>query len=224
MSYYFTILSPTDTPLFNIAFGTSKGVGMALPASASRRQRIWTYWKKRNGQLVECEFNKLFHTLNRFCKLAPIPESHMHVEEFPKLNNPHSTPHTKPPIPELTLSQKHIDTYPPAAAYITAFLTPSGARFLLLHQPPNLPSSTSTGSGLGSSSLLGTAGSTTRASSSSIAANPTSPQTEEAVRQFMNEVYESYVKTAMNPFYKQGMEIKSPVFRSRVTAAGKKWL
>lgn len=27
MSYYFTILSPTDTPIFNIAFGTSKGGG-----------------------------------------------------------------------------------------------------------------------------------------------------------------------------------------------------
>jgi hypothetical protein len=40
----------------------------------------------------------------------------------------------------------------------------------------------------------------------------------------MNEVYENYVKTAMNPFYKQGKEIKSPVFRTRVTAAGKKWL
>lgn len=40
----------------------------------------------------------------------------------------------------------------------------------------------------------------------------------------MNEVYESYVKTAMSPFYKQGMEIGSPVFRTRVTAAGKKWL
>lgn len=118
---------------------------------------------------------------------------------------------------------KHIDTYPPAAAYISAFLTPSGARFLLLHQPPQLPSSGNS-SGLGSSSLLGSSGSTTRASSSSVAANPTSPQTEEAVRQFMNEVYESYVKTAMSPFYKQGMEIRSPVFRTRVTAAGKKWL
>jgi hypothetical protein len=27
MSYYFTILSPTDVPLFNIAFGTSKSGG-----------------------------------------------------------------------------------------------------------------------------------------------------------------------------------------------------
>ena len=71
---------------------------------------------------------------------------------------------------------------------------------------------------------MGPSGSTTRASSSSIAANPTSPQTEEAVRQFMNEIYESFVKTAMSPFYKQGMEIRSPVFRAKVTAAGKKWL
>lgn len=118
---------------------------------------------------------------------------------------------------------KHIDTYPPAAAYISAFLTPSGARFLLLHQPPQLPASGSS-SALGASSLLGSAASTARASSSSVAANPTSPQTEEAVRQFLNEVYESYVKTAMSPFYKQGMEIRSPVFRTKVTAAGKKWL
>ncbi|KAJ5791245.1 uncharacterized protein N7518_008256 [Penicillium psychrosexuale] len=167
MSYYFTILSPTDTPLFNIAFGTSKGVFIIHSSLDILEEAQWT-----NGGMY----------------------------------------------------LKHIDTYPPAAAYITAFLTPSGARFLLLHQPPHLPSSTSTSGSIGSSSLLGTAGSTTRASSSSIAANPTSPQTEEAVRQFMNEVYESYVKTAMSPFYKQGMEIKSPVFRSRVTAAGKKWL
>lgn len=137
---------------------------------------------------------------------------------------------------------KHIDTYPPASAYITAFLTPSGARFLLLHQPPQLPSAAGSGGGGGSgagggsggggSSLLGSSfsasalggGSSSRASSSSIAANPTAPQTEEAVRQFMNEVYENYVKTVMSPFYRQGLEIKSPVFRARVTAAGRKWL
>ncbi|KAJ5498599.1 Sedlin [Penicillium expansum] len=150
MSYYFTILSPTDTPLFNIAFGTSKGVFIIHSSLDILEEAQWT-----NGGMY----------------------------------------------------LKHIDTYPPAAAYITAFLTPSGARFLLLHQPPHLPSSTSTSSGL----------------APSLQTLPP-PQTEEAVRQFMNEVYESYVKTAMNPFYKQGMEIKSPVFRTRVTAAGKKWL
>ena len=137
---------------------------------------------------------------------------------------------------------KHVDTYPPASAYITAFLTPSGARFLLLHQPPQLPSSTGGAAGSsggaggsgggGGGSLLGSSfsasalggGGSSRASSSSIAANPTAPQTEEAVRQFMNEVYENYVKTVMSPFYRQGLEIKSPVFRARVTAAGRKWL
>lgn len=127
-------------------------------------------------------------------------------------------------IPDESRYLKHIDTYPPASAFVSAFLTPSGARFLLLHQPPQLPSAAAGGS----SSLLGSsfsgAASSSRASSSSVAANPTSPQTEEAVRQFMNEVYENFVKTVMSPFYRQGMEIRSPVFRGKVTAAGRKWL
>jgi len=54
--------------------------------------------------------------------------------------------------------------------------------------------------------------------------NPTSPQTEEAVRQFFVEVWESWVKTAMNPFYRTDDMVRSPVFRSRVTAAGRKYL
>lgn len=130
---------------------------------------------------------------------------------------------------------KHIDTYPPTASYISAFLTPSGTRFILLHQPPQLPSSSSSagvsgasaaGIASSTSSLASTLGAaaTSRASSSSIAANPTSPQTEEAIRQFMTEVYENWVKTVMSPFYRHGMQITSPVFRARVTAAGRKWL
>jgi hypothetical protein len=65
---------------------------------------------------------------------------------------------------------------------------------------------------------------TTTRASTSIAANPTSPQTEEAIKQFFTEVYETWVKTIMSPFYQVNMEIKSPVFRSRVAAAGKKYL
>jgi hypothetical protein len=57
-----------------------------------------------------------------------------------------------------------------------------------------------------------------------VAANPTSPATEEAIRQFFSEVYESWVKTCMSPFYTVDMEVKSPIFRSRVAAAGKKYL
>ncbi|KAJ5605573.1 hypothetical protein N7510_008354 [Penicillium lagena] len=182
MSYYFTILSPTDKPLFNIAFGTSKGGGDGI---------------------ARFRFPDTAQYMNQF-----IIHSSLDIVEEAQWTNG-------------GMYLKHIDTYPPAAAYISAFLTPSGTRFLLLHQPPQLPSSSTT---TGSSSLLNASGSATRASSNSVAANPTSPQTEEAVRQFMNEVYESYVKTAMSPFYKQGMEIQSPVFRGRVTAAGKKWL
>ncbi|CAI7678417.1 unnamed protein product [Penicillium manginii] len=181
MSYYFTILSPTDTPIFNIAFGTSKGGGDGI---------------------ARFRFPDTAQYMNQF-----IIHSSLDILEEAQWTNG-------------GMYLKHIDTYPPASAYISAFLTPSGTRFLLLHQPPQLPTSGSS-STLGASSLL--ASGTTR-SSSSVAANPTSAQTEEAVRQFMNEVYESFVKTAMSPFYRQGMEIRSPVFRGKITAAGKKWL
>ncbi|PYH45873.1 TRAPP subunit TRS20 [Aspergillus saccharolyticus JOP 1030-1] len=194
MSYYFTILSPTDVPLFNIAFGTSKSGGDGI---------------------ARFRFPDTAQYMNQFI----IHSSLDIVEEAQWMNG--------------NMYLKHIDTYPPASAYISAFLTPSGARFLLLHQPPQLPntgSATGAGGGGGSSgSILGgsfsaSALGSSRASASSIAANPTSPQTEEAVRQFMTEVYENYVKTVMSPFYRQGMEIRSAVFRSRVTAAGRKWL
>ncbi|KAI5302321.1 hypothetical protein KEM56_000800, partial [Ascosphaera pollenicola] len=112
---------------------------------------------------------------------------------------------------------KNIDSYSPSSCYISAFLTGSGARFLLLHQPHSTAVSNSSASS--SSTPL-----TTRASSSSIANNPLSPQAEEAVRQFMNEVYENWVKAVMSPFYRRGAEIKSPVFRQRIVAAGRKWL
>ncbi|KAH8805708.1 trafficking protein-like protein particle complex subunit 2 [Xylogone sp. PMI_703] len=90
--------------------------------------------------------------------------------------------------------------------YVSCFITGGNVKFLLLHAPMQ-PASTST----------------TRASTS-IAANPTSPQTEEAVKQFFTEVYENWVKTIMSPFYQVNMEVKSPIFRSRVAAAGKKYL
>ncbi|KAJ5750829.1 hypothetical protein N7533_007857 [Penicillium manginii] len=193
MSYYFTILSPTDTPIFNIAFGTSKGGGDGIA-----RFRFPDTAQYMNQFIIHSSLDILEEaqwTNGGMCAPPPFP--------LPP------SPLPSPPRPTLTL-----------AAYISAFLTPSGTRFLLLHQPPQLPTSGSS-STLGASSLL--ASGTTR-SSSSVAANPTSAQTEEAVRQFMNEVYESFVKTAMSPFYRQGMEIRSPVFRGKITAAGKKWL
>ncbi|KAI9876959.1 MAG: TRAPP subunit [Pleopsidium flavum] len=92
--------------------------------------------------------------------------------------------------------------------YISCFLTGGTIKFLLLHLPSTpAPSST-----------------TSSRASTSIAANPTSQATEDAIRQFMMEVYEVWVKTIMNPFYRVNMEVKSPVFRQRVAAAGRKYL
>ncbi|KAK3682721.1 Sedlin [Podospora appendiculata] len=90
--------------------------------------------------------------------------------------------------------------------YISCFMTAGNVKFLLLHQPTTPVSSTST------------------RNSTSIGANPQSPQTEEAIKNFFTEVYENYVKAIMSPFYKVNMEIRSPVFRSRVAAAGRKYL
>ncbi|KAK3322588.1 Sedlin [Apodospora peruviana] len=92
--------------------------------------------------------------------------------------------------------------------YISCFMTGGSIKFLLLHQPPT-------------SAILSVP--STR-NSTSIGANPTSPQTEEAIKNFFTEVYENYVKAIMSPFYKVNMEIKNPVFRSRVAAAGRKYL
>ncbi|PGH08957.1 hypothetical protein GX51_01014 [Blastomyces parvus] len=185
MSYYFTILSPTDRPLFSHSFGTSKAGGDGV---------------------ARFRFPDNAPYMNQFIVHASLDI----VEELQWSNG--------------AMYLKHIDTYPPTAAYISAFLTGSGSRFLLLHQPPQAPSSSTAGVGATSSPLSAVPATSSRASSSSIANNPTSPQTEEAIRQFMNEVYENWVKTVMSPFYRQGMEITSPVFRGRVAAAGRKWL
>jgi trafficking protein particle complex subunit 2 len=90
--------------------------------------------------------------------------------------------------------------------YVSCFITGGNIKFLLLHQPTTPVSSVSS------------------RTSTSIAANPTSPQTEEAVKNFFTEVYESWVKAIMNPFYTVNMEVRSPIFRQRVAAAGRKYL
>lgn len=90
--------------------------------------------------------------------------------------------------------------------YISCFVTAANVKFLLLHQPI-VPTSTSSSR-----------------SSTAIGANPTSPATEEAIKMFFTEVYDNWVKAVMNPFYKANTEVTSPVFRARVSAAGRKYL
>ena len=115
--------------------------------------------------------------------------------------------------------------------YVSCFITGSNAKFLLLHQPTASANSYAPGAGgAGGPMMAGsnTAASATTAASSrastSIGANPTSAATEEAIKNFFNEVYENWVKTVMSPFYKVNMEIQSPLFRAKVAAAGKKYL
>ncbi|CAG7849463.1 SubName: Full=Related to Sedlin (Trafficking protein particle complex protein 2) {ECO:0000313/EMBL:CCA67270.1} [Serendipita indica DSM 11827] len=47
---------------------------------------------------------------------------------------------------------------------------------------------------------------------------------DEGIRSFFMEVWELYVKTAMNPFHRSDRTIRSTVFDARVRASAKKWL
>ncbi|KAK0654352.1 Sedlin [Cercophora samala] len=186
MSYYFAILSPLDTPLFEHEFGTSKSGGDGQP-----------------------RFTDQARHLNQF-----ILHSSLDIVEELQWTQP-------------GLYLKVIDKF--FQNYISAFVTASNVKFLLLHQPTtSVPTTTTTGGGGGANGgVVNTAqaAASSRVNSTSVGANPTSPQTEEAIKNFMNEVYENYVKAVMSPFYKApNMEIRSPVFRQRVAAAGRKYL
>ncbi|PSN60041.1 Sedlin, partial [Corynespora cassiicola Philippines] len=117
---------------------------------------------------------------------------------------------------------KHIDKY--ANCYISCWITGAGVRFLLLTRPRDEALGL-TGGGVGGGQRGSLAGGRVTAGSGGLY-NPTSPATEEAVKNFMVDVYEAWVKTVMNPFFsvQNGDVVKSPVFRGRVAAAAKKYL
>ncbi|KAK5123740.1 hypothetical protein LTR85_002376 [Meristemomyces frigidus] len=112
---------------------------------------------------------------------------------------------------------KRIDTF--QNNHVHCFLTGGNVKFMLLMNPD--PSATTYSSYQVSPPSRP---STARQSTTMLAANPNSQQTEDAVRQFMFEVYESWEKCIMNPFYQVNQVVTSPIFRSRVAAAAKKYL
>ncbi|KAF2469359.1 Sedlin [Lindgomyces ingoldianus] len=202
MSYTFTILSPHDTPLFTHTFGTSRSSGTGTPA-----------------------FTTADLALNPF-----IIHSALDIVEEVQWG-PSSTSGSAP------MYLKHIDKY--QNNFISCWITGGNVRFLLLTRPRDEalgisaanPSSGSASSiystGSGAGSVRGSlAGGRAGLGGGAGMYNPTSPATEEAVKNFFVDVYESWVKTIMNPFFAvgHGDVVKSPVFRARVQAAAKKYL
>ena len=47
---------------------------------------------------------------------------------------------------------------------------------------------------------------------------------EDAIKQFFQEMYETYIKYSMNPFYEHDTQIKSPAFEQKAIYYGRKFL
>ncbi|KAF2155754.1 Sedlin [Myriangium duriaei CBS 260.36] len=101
---------------------------------------------------------------------------------------------------------------------IHCFLTGGNVKFMLLMNPD--PNSTTYASYPGSNRPQPASA----RQSTLLASNPNAVQTEEAVRQFMLDVYDGWVKCIMNPFYTLNKPVTSPVFRQRVAQAAKRYL
>ncbi|KIW00587.1 uncharacterized protein PV09_07940 [Verruconis gallopava] len=113
---------------------------------------------------------------------------------------------------------KYIDRY--ASSYIFCFLTGGNVKFLLLSNPETHSATNTLTTPGGRSSAAASA----RLSAQGSMYNPTAAATEEGVKNFFVEVYDVWVKTLMNPFYHTDMVVKSPKFRERVAAAGRRYL
>ncbi|KAH7115813.1 Sedlin [Dendryphion nanum] len=192
MSYTFTILSPTDTPLFTHEFGTSRSGGDGIARFPPSERPLLPFILHSALDIVE------------------------EVQWGPSTSSG-SAP----------MYLKHIDKY--GHNYISCWITGANVRFLLLTRPRDEALGlTSGGAGIGDSkrgSLAGGRSGLTGGAGGAVY-SPTSPATEEAVKNFFVDVYENWLKTIMNPFFHvaNGEVVKSPVFRARVQQAAKKYL
>jgi len=183
MSYNFSILSPTDTPLFTHEFGTSRSGGDGIARFTAQERAMNPFILHSSLDILE------------------------EVQWGPSSSSGSAA-----------MYLKHIDKY--QNNYISCWITGANVRFLLLTRPRDealgLGAGGQKGSLAGGRAGLGGQG----------VYNPTSPVTEEAVKNFFVDVYEVWVKTIMNPFFHvgNGDVVKSPVFRARVAAAAKKYL
>lgn len=110
---------------------------------------------------------------------------------------------------------KNIDRF--QSSHVACFMTGTGMKFLLLFNPDASAVASSRPQSSASQQRISGGG-------ASVAFNPASAASEESMRAFFADVFENWVKTTMNPFYKIDMEIRSPEFRQRVAVAAKKLL
>lgn len=190
MSYTFTIISPTDTPLFTHEFGTSRSGGDGNPRFTPSERALLPFILHSALDIVE------------------------EVQWGPSTSSG-SAP----------MYLRHIDKY--QNCFISCWITGANVKFLLLTRPRDEALGLGGGSGSG-----GNRGSLAGGRAGLIAGgggglySPTNAATEEAVKNFFVDCYESWLKTIMNPFFNvgNGDVVRSPVFRARVQAAAKKYL
>ena len=199
MSFYFTIIGTKDNPLFVHEFGTSKqgGDGVARFREEARHMNPFIVHSSLDI-LEEIQWGSGAMCVIRPCNPPQIPL---------KAN--------APPPRYLRTIDRH------QSSHISAFLTGDNIKFLLL-STPDVPAQGSSNSS--STGLQQAVGSRARANAAFASFNPTSPATEEAIKNFFLEVYDAWVKTVMSPFWRPDAEVGSPVFRSRVMAAARKFL
>ncbi|KAL8774275.1 MAG: hypothetical protein Q9209_001026 [Squamulea sp. 1 TL-2023] len=209
MSYYFCIVNTRDQPTFELEFGTSKQGGDGVARFSQEARELNPFLIHASLDYVD---DMQWYTNQMYLKrIDHIAHAHISAyltptsTRFLLLHLPHP-PNTAPiPPPQSSTS------YSPYGAYTNAF---PGTSFNPTSSVSSSSTTTSSRGGLGN---IGSGG-------GGIPNNPTSPQTEEAVRLFFTEVNEIWLKSIMSPFGGPLEGIGSPVFRQRVVAAGKKYL
>ncbi|KAI9819074.1 MAG: TRAPP subunit [Phylliscum demangeonii] len=243
MSYYFTIIGTKDNPLFEYEFGTSKAGGDGQARFAEQARHMNQFIVHASLDIVEevqwASGNMYLKCIDRFynnhvsCFLTGGNIKFLLLHAPTGSSNVHGPPSSSSaasyaPAPGPTLTHTPVSAPPPPSSLSSSSATTTAGAATPAASTPSLASTTTTSSTLrGPSSITSfppPAPASTSTSSSAIGANPTSAATEEAIRLFFTDVYEVWVKTLMNPFYLLNMEVRSPVFRARVAAAGKKYL
>lgn len=107
---------------------------------------------------------------------------------------------------------KHVDRF--HNNYVSCFITGASVKFMLLYNPD----ANAGGKSSAANARQGAYG------QPSTTYNPSAPAVEEAIKNFYVEVYDVWVKTTMNPFYKREGKVTSPIFRTRVATAARKYL